>query len=197
MWRCPGILETFQGLFGNLGGSTPIKGPMHRPCTSNWLKSWWHSSYMLIYKDALLTHLLVSVPSILALRYLPMLHPQIATTKLHSKTPTSLWETRSILHPTGWMVNQHFHQATAMSGAPRRTEILACKSFAAPWAPKLFKLSTSWKGLVFETVPFWNLHTFYENGCTSGPVRSDVGKKSPFRDLLSMELEVIPPTTPP
>ena len=32
MWRCPGILETFQGLFGNLGSSTPIKGPMHLPC---------------------------------------------------------------------------------------------------------------------------------------------------------------------
>ena len=34
------------------------------------LESRWHSPYELVYKDTLLTHLLVSVPSILTLRYI-------------------------------------------------------------------------------------------------------------------------------
>ena len=35
-----------------------------------YLKSRWHSPYILVYKDPLLTDLLVLVPSILALRYI-------------------------------------------------------------------------------------------------------------------------------
>ena len=34
-----------------------------------YLKSTWHSPYILVYTDPLLTYLLVSVPSILTLRY--------------------------------------------------------------------------------------------------------------------------------
>ena len=34
-----------------------------------WLQSRWHSPYILVYKHPLLTYLLVSVPSILTLRY--------------------------------------------------------------------------------------------------------------------------------
>lgn len=120
--------------------------------------------------------------------YLPMLHPQIATTKLHSKTHWRRCEKHapSSIQLVGWWTSISTRQQLCL--APQGEQ----KYWLARALPHLEHLSSSKcppveNGLVFETVPFWNLHTFYENGRTSGEVRSDVGKKSPFRDLLTME----------
>ena len=198
MWRCPGILETFQGLFCNLGGSTPIKGPMHRPCTSNWLKSWWHSSYMLIYKEPLLTHLLVSVPSILALRYLPMLHPQIATTKLHSKTHWRRCEKHapSSIQLEGWWTSISTRQQLCL--APRGEQ----KYWLARALPHLEHLSSSKCPPVEKD---WYLKPFRSEIFTLS-MKMDVhlvrldpmwAKNLHFVISCLWNLEVIPPTTPP
>ena len=98
------------------------------------LNSSWHSPYMLVYKDPLLTHRLVSMPSILTLRYVVTVicpswlvsSPKGSGRGTPSKSPVFM------AYKWGWS-DHHFLSGMILLSKPTKTETCRRKHHGFAW----------------------------------------------------------------